>query len=109
MLESLGYDVDFRTKGIEALDAFRHQPKEKPFDLVITDMTMPHLTGDDLAKELLRLQPNLLIILCTGFSEKIDAEKARNLGIQGFLTKPVVLRELAETVRKVLDEKGKST
>jgi PAS domain S-box-containing protein len=109
MLVSLGYDVDYRTNGLEALDAFRHQPKEKPFELVITDMTMPHLAGDDLAQELIRLQPNLPIVLCTGFSEKMDAEKARSLGIQGFLTKPVVLRELAETVRRVLDKKGKST
>jgi PAS domain S-box-containing protein len=109
MLENLGYGVDYRTNGLEALDAFRHQRKEKAFDLVITDMTMPHLTGDDLARELLRLQPNLPIILCTGFSEKMDAEKAKSLGIQTFLMKPVVLRELAETVRKVLDKKGKST
>jgi PAS domain S-box-containing protein len=109
MLESLGYEAEYRTNGIEALEAFRHQPKEKPFDLVITDMTMPHLTGTDLAKELLRLQPNLPILLCTGFSEKIDAEKARTLGFQGFLMKPVVSRELAEMVRKVLDKKARST
>jgi YesN/AraC family two-component response regulator len=70
-------------------------------------MTMPHLTGIDLAKELLDFDPNVAIILCTGFSEKADAEKAERIGIQGFLMKPVVLRELAEMVRKVLDEKIK--
>jgi CheY-like chemotaxis protein len=70
-------------------------------------MTMPHLTGTDLAKELFKLQPDLPILLCTGFSEKVDAEKARRLGIQGFLMKPVVLRELAEMVRKALDATNK--
>jgi len=107
MLERLGYQVDFRTNGIEALEAFRKQSPKKRFDLVITDMTMPHLTGIDLAKELLDFDPNVAIILCTGFSEKADAEKAERIGIQGFLMKPVVLRELAEMVRKVLDEKIK--
>ena len=105
MLERLGYQVEFRTNGVDALEAIRHQSKEKPFDLVITDMTMPHLTGADLAKELFKLQPHLAILLCTGFSEKMDAEKAKSLGIQGFLMKPVVLKELAVMVRKVLDER----
>jgi CheY-like chemotaxis protein len=107
MLERLGYKVDFRPNGVEALEAFRNQPPKERFDLVITDMTMPHLTGIDLAKELLDFDPNVAIILCTGFSEKADAEKAKRIGIQGFLMKPVVLRELAEMVRKVLDEKIK--
>ena len=107
MLERLGYQVDFRTNGVEALEAFRNQSKEKRFDLVITDMTMPHLTGIELAKELLKLDPNLAILLCTGFSENADAEKAKRIGIQGFLMKPVVLKELAEMVREVLDEKMK--
>jgi CheY-like chemotaxis protein len=78
---------------------------EKPFDLVVADMTMPHLTGVGLAKELLRLQQNLPILLCTGFSEKINSEKASNLGIQGVLMKPVAVRELAGLIRKVLDGK----
>jgi len=103
MLEQLGYQVEFRTNGIDALAAVR-QADEKPFDLVITDMTMPHLTGADLARELLKLQPHIAILLCTGFSEHIDAETAERLGIQGFLMKPVVFPELAAMVRKVLDE-----
>jgi len=107
MLERLGYQVDFRTNGIEALGAFRYQSEKRRFDLVITDMTMPHLTGIELAKELLKLDPNLAIVLCTGFSENVDAEKIKRIGIQGFLMKPVVLRELAGMVRKVLDEKIK--
>ena len=106
-LERLGYQVDVRTNGVEALEAFRNQSEEKQFDLVITDMTMPHLTGIQLAKELLKLDPNLAILLCTGFSEQADAEKAKRIGIQGFLMKPVVLKELAGMVRKVLDEKLK--
>ncbi|MDR3570143.1 MAG: PAS domain S-box protein [Syntrophobacteraceae bacterium] len=105
ILERLGYHVAVRTNGVEALAAFRDQPRNTRFDLVITDMTMPHLTGIALAKELLRLEPDLPILLCTGFSEQTDAEKAERIGIKGFLMKPVVLKDLAAMVRKVLDEK----
>lgn len=107
MLERLGYQVEFRTNGIEALEAIRHHSTGKPFDLVITDMTMPHMTGLGIARELLRLQPNLPILLCTGFSENMDAEKARRIGIKGFLMKPVVMRELAAMIRTVLQERMK--
>lgn len=106
MLEHLGYEVTHQIDSLAASETFSRQPKESAFDLVITDMTMPHLTGVDLARELLKRRPGLPIILCTGFSEKIDMEKARSLGIQGFLMKPVQLRELAEMVRKVLTEKN---
>jgi two-component system, cell cycle sensor histidine kinase and response regulator CckA len=105
ILENLGYHVDYRTSSVEALETFRHQPADQPYQLVIADMTMPHLTGADLAKELHRLQPALPIVVCTGFSEKINPETARELGIQGFLMKPVVMQDLAEMVRKVLDER----
>jgi len=105
MLERLGYQVDIRTNGIEALEAFRNQSEEKRFDLVLTDMTMPHITGIELAEELLKLDPNLAILICTGFSEKADAKKVKRMGIKGFLMKPVVLKDLAGMVRKVLDEK----
>ena len=104
MLERLGYTVEYRTSGSEALHMFRLDPSKTPFDLVITDMTMPHLTGLDLARELLKLHPDFPIILCTGFSEKMDAEKAKGLGIQGFLMKPVILNELAGMIRKTLNE-----
>ncbi|MFZ2447884.1 MAG: response regulator [Syntrophobacteraceae bacterium] len=107
MLERLGYCVEFRTSGVDALEAIRHQPKEDPFDLVITDMTMPCLTGADLTRELYKVRSNLAVIICTGFSEKMDREKAKSLGIQGFLMKPVVLKELAVMVRSVLDERKK--
>ena len=105
MLERLGYRADFRTNGVDALNAFRGQFGERPFDLVITDMTMPHLTGMDLAKELLEIDPELPVLLCSGFSERADAEKAEGMGIRGFLMKPVGLKDLADMVRKVLDAK----
>ena len=105
MLEFLGYEVDYRTSGLEALEAFRLHLRDQPIDLVVTDMTMPNLTGLDLSRELLRLQPDLPIILCTGFSEKVNAENAKSLGIKEFLPKPFGLRELAKVVRRVLDER----
>jgi two-component system, cell cycle sensor histidine kinase and response regulator CckA len=105
MLQRLGYEVEYQTSSVVALETFRLQLEEKPYDLVITDMTMPYLTGLDLARELRRRRPALPIVLCTGFSEKIDDEKAKSLGIQGLLMKPFILRELAELIRKVLNEK----
>jgi PAS domain S-box-containing protein len=104
MLERLGYKAEFQTSSIGALETFRLRLGDNPFDLVITDMTMPHLTGLDLTRELLQDQPDLPVILCTGFSEKINEEKAKGFGIQGLLMKPFILRELAELIRKVLDK-----
>lgn len=103
MLERLGYEVDCRTNGIEALELFRAQLTGNPFALVITDMTMPRLTGADLARELLELQPRIPILLCTGFNEKLDAGTAKNLGVYGILMKPIAVRELAGLVRQALD------
>jgi len=102
ILESLGYEVTARTSSIEALELFKTQPDR--FDLVITDMTMPHMTGDDLTRELMRVKPGLPVILCTGFSAKIDDKKALAMGIRAFVFKPVVKREIAQTVRRVLDD-----
>ncbi|HUH67387.1 MAG TPA: ATP-binding protein, partial [Syntrophales bacterium] len=101
ILESLGYQVTPRTSSIEALEAFRANPHG--FDLVITDMTMPNMRGDDLAKELLKIRPDIPIILCTGFSEMISEEKARNLGIRQFIMKPISKEGLSRTVRGILD------
>jgi PAS domain S-box-containing protein len=103
ILESLGYNVTVSTDSIRALEAFRRRPAA--FDLVITDMTMPRMTGADLAKEFFRIRPEIPVIILTGFSEKMDAEKARSLGIHGFLMKPIVMEDFAELIRKVLDEK----
>lgn len=102
MLEDLGYKVVSRTSSIEALELFRTKPDR--FDLIITDMTMPNMTGDDLSKELLKIRPDIPIILCTGFSEKISAEKTKIIGIREFVMKPFALQAFAETVRKVLDD-----
>ncbi|MFC1840327.1 PAS domain S-box protein [Thermodesulfobacteriota bacterium] len=102
-LEKLGYKVTGRTSSVEALEAFRNNPNK--FDLVITDMTMPNMTGEDLAKELMNIEPDIPIILCTGFSEKINEEKAKEIGISSFVMKPIIVSEIATTIRNVLDQK----
>jgi CheY-like chemotaxis protein len=103
MLESLGYAVRAAASSIEALETFRTQPDA--FDLVITDMTMPRLTGRELAGELMAIRPDIPIILCTGFSDLINEEQARASGIRQFVMKPYVITKLAETIRKVLDQR----
>lgn len=100
MLERLGYVVTAFTSGVDALNAVKADPTA--FDLVITDMTMPKMTGERLNQELAMIRRDLPVILCTGFSENMSPEKAEAFGIKGFLMKPVVKSELAETVRKVL-------
>ena len=100
MLELLGYEVITRTSSIEALELFRAQPSK--FDLVITDMTMPNMTGEKLAKELMKICPNIPIILCTGFSEQITEKESKEIGIREFAMKPLVMRDLAKSIRKVL-------
>ena len=104
MLERLGYEVDYRTSSIEALEVFKHSRRDRFFDLVITDMTMPGLTGMDLARELVKLQPGIPVLLCTGFSEKINAGQVKSLGIRRVLMKPMSMRLLAESIRDVLDQ-----
>lgn len=102
LLSSLGYTVEVHTNSQEALHAFRHDPER--FNLVITDQAMPGLTGEALSRELLRIRPELPIILCTGFSHIMTAEKAKALGIQAYLMKPLAIRDLAPIVRHVLDK-----
>ena len=102
-LEWLGYKVEATISPIEALELFRSQPDQ--FDLVITDLTMPKMTGDKLVKEILNIRSDIPIILCTGFSEKIDEKKSKAIGASGYLEKPHDKRDLAKMVRKVL--KGK--
>jgi CheY-like chemotaxis protein len=101
MLERLGYHVTVRTSSIEALEAFRAVPDN--FDLVITDMTMPNMTGVELAKKIIEIRPDIPMIICTGFSEKISENKAITMGIRGYVMKPVVKSELAKKIREVLD------
>ena len=101
MLSRFGYAVTPMTGSIEALGLFRENPKE--FDLVITDTTMPHMPGDLLARELLKIRPDIPIIICTGHSNRISREKAKQIGIKGLLMKPLTMRELTITVRDALD------
>ena len=99
----LGYEVEALTDSRAALQRFQAMPQR--FDLVITDQTMPKLSGADLAVEMLKLRPDLPIILCTGYSNVISEEEARELGIKKFVMKPVSLQELARLARELLAEK----
>jgi len=101
MLQHLGYAVECVSDSVEALRIFQAAPGD--FDLIITDMTMPHMTGDVLAREILKVKPDLPIIMATGFSELMTEEKAKRAGITDFLMKPLVVRELANVNRRVLD------
>ncbi|HQI80908.1 MAG TPA: PAS domain S-box protein [Deltaproteobacteria bacterium] len=103
MLGNLGYRVVTRTGSVEALELFRGDPSR--FDLVITDMTMPVMTGDKLAVKLMEIRPDIPVILCSGFSESISEEDARRLGIRQFVMKPLESRNLAAVIRKVLDSR----
>ena len=102
VLERLGYQVTVNTSPVKALEAFRAQPDK--FDLVITDQTMPDKTGVQLAKELLKIRPDIPIILCTGFSTKISEEDIKAIGIREFVMKPLEIQEMAEIVRRALDK-----
>ena len=101
MLDRLGYKVTSQTSSTYALEIFRTRPDY--FDLIISDMTMPNITGDRLAKELQQIRPDIPIILCTGYSERIDDEKAKSIGVRALVMKPIVKSALAKTIRKVLD------
>jgi CheY-like chemotaxis protein/anti-sigma regulatory factor (Ser/Thr protein kinase) len=102
ILERLGYKVTPKTDSEEALEEFAAQPDH--FDLVITDMTMPRMTGDQLAKRMMDIKPEIPVILCTGFNEAISEEKALAMGINKFVMKPIVKDDLAHTIRTVLDD-----
>ncbi len=101
MLKGLGYQVTVLTDGNKAIELFCETPDH--FDLVITDMTMPTLTGDDLACSIWQIRPDIHVILCAGFSSKIDKENALNQGFSAFVDKPIVRSEFARTIRQVLD------
>jgi PAS domain S-box-containing protein len=102
MLERLGYNVTSRISSPDALGAFRANPLK--FDLVISDRGMPNMTGEQLARELISIKPDIPIIICTGFSNVNDELHAKSMGVKGFLNKPVATGDLAEMVRKVLDD-----
>ncbi|MGC9194346.1 MAG: PAS domain S-box protein [Syntrophobacteraceae bacterium] len=105
MLEKLGYEAVSCTSGMQALETFKEQPAKRPFDLVLTDMTMPGLTGLELARELLDLEPRISVVLMTGFSRSLNMDAALELGVGEVIMKPVTLEKLAKTVRVVLDRR----
>jgi CheY-like chemotaxis protein len=104
MLGRLGYEVVATTDSTEALSIFSAWPDR--FQCVITDYMMPKATGVSLAKEIIKIRPNIPIILCTGYTKMISREEARAMGIREFLMKPLVKRETAEMIRRVLDTKA---
>jgi signal transduction histidine kinase/CheY-like chemotaxis protein/HAMP domain-containing protein len=100
MLTRLGYQVSVRTDSQEALGLFQRDPDR--FDLVLTDMTMPNLSGVQLTRALLDIRPHLPVVLCTGFSETVSEEEARAAGVRAYLMKPVVRSQLARAIRQAL-------
>jgi len=101
MLERLGYKVEASISSPEALEIFRNNPNT--YDLVITDYSMPQMAGRELAKELMAIRPDIPIILCTGYRDQIDENSAKEIGIKAFAMKPVIMSEIAHTIREVLD------
>ncbi len=102
ILRRLGYDVVSRTSSLEALELFKARPKD--FDLVISDQTMPGMTGDALASELMKLNPEIPVILCTGYSQMIDQRRAKEKGIRALVMKPILISEIAGAIRAVLEK-----
>ncbi len=102
LLEKLGYRVDTQTNSRIALDTFKEDPER--YDLIITDMTMPNMSGDQLSREILSIRPDMPIILSTGYNEQMSEEKAKEIGIKGYVHKPVVLKEMSKIIRQVLQE-----
>ena len=103
MLERLGYAVTSMTDSESLLERFNSDPDD--FDLVITDMSMPKMSGDQLAAELMKIRKDIPILLCTGHSDTIDEKKAKEIGIQGFAMKPLDRGNLARLTRSILDNK----
>ena len=100
LLGRLGYTVTPHTDSQKALEDFKNEPDK--FDIVITDMTMPIMTGTQLAQELFKIKPDVKIILCSGYSDLIDEKLALDMGIQEYITKPITQKQIAEAIRKVL-------
>ena len=103
MLEKLGYTVTAHNNSIQALEIFKNNPDD--FDLVITDQTMPNMTGKELAIQLRSIRPDIPVILCTGYSDQINEESAVAIGISAFVLKPVNINDISKIIRKVLEEK----
>ncbi len=102
MLERLGYTVTAKTCSTNALESFEIQPDN--FDLIILDMIMPEISGDKLTIKLKAIRPDIPVIICTGFSRNLTAKKTKSMGINAVITKPIVINDLANIIRDVLDE-----
>jgi DNA-binding NtrC family response regulator len=102
ILEKYGYRVTGESSPHEALVFFRSHPDD--FDLIITDMTMPHMTGDELIKEIHAIRPGMPVIICTGYNDWLDKDVISELGVRDAIKKPVGAKQLVETVRNVLDK-----
>jgi CheY-like chemotaxis protein len=100
ILENLGYQVTAMTDSIEAFELFQSSPRA--FDLIITDMTMPGMSGDKLAKKIFEIKSEIPIIIVTGHSDIMNLQQAKAMGIKGYLTKPILQRHLAEEIRRCL-------
>lgn len=100
-LEGLGYTVVTFKRASEAIDMLRKE--NDSVDLIITDKTMPEMMGFDLADEVIKIRPDIPIIMCTGFLDKNDSTKAEALGIKDIIVKPIKIRQLAYSVRKALE------
>ena len=105
-LTKLGYAVVGETRSLSALDLFRQDPDA--FDLIVTDQTMPGLTGDALVGEVRKLRDDIPIVLCTGFNHKLTPEKAKEMGLDGYLMKPVMADQLGREVSRALEARGLS-
>lgn len=102
MLENPGYEVFSKVSSLEALETFKESPQG--FDLVITDQTMPQMTGADLARKIMQIRPEISVILCTGSAIRLHLRRQRAMGIREFIMKPIVAHEIASKVRQVLDK-----
>lgn len=103
ILSYLGYAVTSEQNPLKALSLFQHDPSA--LDMIITDQTMPDLTGADMAKKILSIRPDIPIILCTGFSDLVSPEEAKAIGIREYLMKPISIPDLAQTIRNIFDKK----
>ena len=100
----MGYQVYLETDSIKALEKFKQDPKQ--FDLIITDLTMPKMTGIELSKAIIKIRPDIPIILYSGMLGEISATEIEAIGIRGFLSKPLLLKQLSRGIRDVLDKPG---
>ncbi len=101
MISRLGYNVDLRIDSIQALESFKAAPDK--YDLVISDQIMPGLSGEEIVKEIRLIRPDIPIILCSGYSSQMDEEKAKSIGTNAFVYKPITIKDIAKLIRKVLD------